>query len=412
MRHITVIGVGMGNVRTLTLEALFRLGQADVIFGGTRLIDNYRKYREELKSQLGIYMEDWKESQELIPEYRVRYLKEMLPEKDGEVVILASGDTGFYSLTRNLLAQLKEEVEVLPGISVLSYFSAKTGLSWDDAYIVNRHSVKESVLPAVLKNKKVFLLTVRDAGKICRELTDAGYGNCEVYIGTDLSYDTEQIICKKANEVAEDFTCTSLSVMMIVRCVQVNKAWFGIPDEEFIRGRAPMTKSEVRAVVLSKLRIAKEDIVYDIGAGTGSVTVEMAMQASKGHVYAIEVEEENAKELIPANLKRFGIENVTTVCGMAPEVLEQKKLEKPDKAFIGGTKGNLRRTLNWLFAKNAQIRIVATAVTIETIAELAAYAKEQELQMDICQLNVAKGEKAGASHLMRGANPVYVVVLE
>ncbi|MCI8661330.1 MAG: precorrin-6Y C5,15-methyltransferase (decarboxylating) subunit CbiT [Lachnospiraceae bacterium] len=180
-------------------------------------------------------------------------------------------------------------------------------------------------------------------------------------------------------------------------------------DEEFIRGRVPMTKSEVRAVSISKLELAEGEIVYDIGAGTGSVAVEMAMTTRCGHVYAVEYKKE-ACELIRRNREHFHVDNLTVVEGEAPGILEG--MPGPDKVFIGGSKGKLQEIFDWIWNKNPDTRVVINAATLETLASVSAYLQEHKMEAEIVCVQVAKARKLGDYHLMEGQNPVYIVTIE
>lgn len=180
-------------------------------------------------------------------------------------------------------------------------------------------------------------------------------------------------------------------------------------DEEFIRGRVPMTKSEVRAVSISKLEPTEGDIVYDIGAGTGSVAVEMALTTRCGHVYAVEYKKE-ACELIRRNREHFHVNNLTVVEGEAPGVLEG--IPGPDKVFLGGSKGKLREILDWIWNKNPGTRVVVNAAALETLAAVSAYLREHRMEAEIVCVQVARARRLGEYHLMEGQNPVYIVTIE
>ena len=182
----------------------------------------------------------------------------------------------------------------------------------------------------------------------------------------------------------------------------------GIADEAFTRADVPMTKQEIRSVTLSKLQLTKGAVVWDIGSGSGSVSVECALQAACGHVYAIE-KESDAVALTRANMEKFGVCNMTVVEGMAPEALAD--LPAPTHAFIGGSTGNLKEIVELLLAKNPHVRIVANAVTMETAAELSEAAKPFSYS-DICCVNVSRGRKMGRYHLMTAQNPVYIVTMQ
>ena len=181
----------------------------------------------------------------------------------------------------------------------------------------------------------------------------------------------------------------------------------GIPDDAFVRGKTPMTKEEVRSVSLSKMRVCRDSVIYDIGAGTGSVAVEAALQADMGHVYAVEMKEESA-QLIEKNRRKFGADNLTIIRGMAPEAL--KELPAPDIVFIGGSKGHLNEIIETVCQKNPKARIVINAITLETLSEAVACCQNKKhLDDEIVQVQISKSDKIGNYHMMKGQNPVYII---
>lgn len=179
-------------------------------------------------------------------------------------------------------------------------------------------------------------------------------------------------------------------------------------DDVFIRGDVPMTKSEVRAVTLSKLELYQNAVIYDVGAGTGSISVEAAMLMTGGHVYSIEHKQE-AIDLICQNKEKFKVHNLTVVGKKAPEAFEG--LEAPTHAVIGGSSGNMVSILEQLLAKNPKIRIVINVIALETLAEVVSWIKSQRIDAEIVSVTVARARKAGSYHLMQGQNPVYIITL-
>lgn len=180
-------------------------------------------------------------------------------------------------------------------------------------------------------------------------------------------------------------------------------------DECFIRGKIPMTKSEVRAISLSKLELKRDSIIYDIGAGTGSVSVEAALAAPEGHVYAFEQKEEGC-DLIRQNRQQFGITNLTVIPGKAPESI--LGIPAPDRVFLGGTGGNLEEILDLVRRLNPQVRIVINMVSLETLAQITDYLKKNDLAAEIVSVQIARARQLGGYHLMEGLNPVYVITIE
>ncbi len=184
----------------------------------------------------------------------------------------------------------------------------------------------------------------------------------------------------------------------------------GIPDGLFARGSAPMTKEEVRALTISKLRLRGDEVVYDIGAGTGSIAVECALLARDGKVYAIERESE-ALGLIEANKGLFGVENLEVVRGEAPEAL--KSLPQPDRVVIGGSGGRLREILEAVGDKlKSGSRIVINSVTLETLHTSVEVLERMGMGVEVTQVIIAKGEKVGGVRLFRALNPIHIIVGE
>ncbi|MCR4939185.1 MAG: precorrin-6Y C5,15-methyltransferase (decarboxylating) subunit CbiT [Treponemataceae bacterium] len=180
----------------------------------------------------------------------------------------------------------------------------------------------------------------------------------------------------------------------------------GIPDEDFIRDKVPMTKEEVRVISISKLRLTESSVVYDIGSGTGSVAVEIARLSPSIEVYAVEIKEE-AVSLIKRNGEKFCCQNLHVVNVLAPDGLE--KLPPPTHAFIGGSKGRLQEIMTFLKEKNPRVRIVLTAVSLETVAEMQSLLEKFNVtDAELVQVSVSRTEKLGGYHLFKANNPVFI----
>lgn len=180
-------------------------------------------------------------------------------------------------------------------------------------------------------------------------------------------------------------------------------------DEWFIRGDVPMTKSEVRAVSVSKLELPCDGVLYDVGAGTGSVAIEASRLLTEGRVYAVERNPE-ALSLIAENRARFQADNVTVVCGEAPKALEG--LERPSHVFLGGSGGQMEKILKEILERNPAVRIVANVIALESLCEILNLAGRYGLETEVVSVQVARARKTGAYHLMQGQNPVYVIAME
>ncbi|MFW5976740.1 MAG: precorrin-6Y C5,15-methyltransferase (decarboxylating) subunit CbiT [Bacillota bacterium] len=181
----------------------------------------------------------------------------------------------------------------------------------------------------------------------------------------------------------------------------------GIPDEKFIRKNVPMTKEEIRIITISKLRIRDDSIIYDIGAGTGALTVEAAIRAGKGKVYAVEKEIERSK-LIARNVSKFNLENVKVITGEAPSAL--KELPPADRIIIGGSGGKLKPILNQIDKKLATDgRIVINAVTLDTLVEIYDLFNKLDYDFDICNIAVTRGKDIAGYKMLKALNPVYII---
>lgn len=222
-------------------------------------------------------------------------------------------------------------------------------------------------------NGRLFALVGGERGinDLCRTLTAGGLGGVTVSVGQRLGYPDERIVCGTAAELAEG-AYAPLSVALIENPHPDAVVTPGLPEDAFLRSAegmpvVPMTKSEVRAVCLSKLRLTERSVCWDIGAGTGSVSVEMALQAKRGQVCAVE-RREDAAALLGQNRERFSLENLQVVCGSARR---PAPVCRAYPRFIGGSAGNMREIVALLLARNPRVRIVATAVSLESVAELS-----------------------------------------
>lgn len=393
-QKISLVGIGMGAEKTLTLEGKKALNAAELLIGAKRMTEAVQK-----------------PGQMVLHEYRSEKIVEYIREhpKYRTVAIALSGDVGFYSGAKKLIDQLDGNVEVICGISSVVYFMSKIGLSWDDAKIVSAHGRNCNLISLIRHNPKVFSILGTEDGVavLASRLVYYGMGDVTLYVGENLSYENEKIFHDKAANLTE-YRGDALSV--VTACNEKAtpmSAVHGISDGEFLRGKAPMTKEEVRTVSLSKLRLSEDSVCYDVGAGTGSVSVEMALRAWMGQVYAIE-KKEDALALLKENKKKFAVDNLAIIPGVAPEAMTE--LPAPTHAFIGGSSGNMQDIINLLLEKNPKVRIVINCITLETVTEAMNAIRDFGLEdVDIVQLAAARSKSIGRYHMMMGENPIYII---
>lgn len=398
-RRVSLVGIGMGSAETMTGEASRTCREADLLIGAKRMTEAVRQ-----------------EGQQIFCAYRAEEILEYIKEHPQyeNVAVVLSGDVGFFSGAKDFLGHVKEqeenlEVRVIPGISSLVYFCAKLHVPWEKVKAISVHGREEGLVSGVREHPMVFALAggKNQIAELCKRLTAYGFGDCEIAVGERLSYPEERIFQGNVREFCELET-DSLAVFLIWnRRAERHEVVCGIPDEQFCRGKVPMTKEEVRSISISKLRLWKGAVIYDVGAGTGSVAVEMALQAPDGVVYAVEKNEE-AVALLGKNRVAFAVDHLKIVHGKAPEALEN--LPAPTHVFIGGSSGNLKEILDIVRKKNKAVRVVINAITLETVTEALTYLKEQEISgAEVVSVQTARAREVGRYHMMTGQNPVYVI---
>ena len=395
--RVNIVGIGPGNPDLLTGEARQAIAASNILLGDKRMLsafaDSSKKVYDTIKTSA-------------IAEVAAK----ADPAKD-VLAVLVSGDVGFFSLAKTISGKLPDcECVRYCGISSLVYFASKLQLSWDDAKIVSMHGRDQNLVAAVAQNKKVFSLTGGDHSPqaLCKQLCEHGLGQVLVYVGENLSYPEEKITQGTAEEISA-LSFPSLSVMMLLNdeanCFEPTV--HGLADDLFMRSKVPMTKQEVRSVSMSKLMPKATDVIYDIGAGTGSCSVELALIAKQGKVWAFE-RNPVAVELLGKNKELFGLTNLDVIAGEALENI--KAMPAPDCVFVGGSGGDLCEMLDVIYAKNSKCRIVINAITVETLAQVAAYYKEHpDYSLEIVNVFVARSKKLGSYNLMMAQNPVYVM---
>lgn len=397
MLRVNIVGIGPGNPELLTGAAIKAIKESNILIGDKRMLAAFAEADKKIYDTI--------KTADI-----VEIAASANPEKD-VLAVLVSGDVGFFSLAKTISGKLPDcECVRYCGISSLVYFAAKLQLSWDDAKIVSMHGRKQNLIAAVAENKKVFSLTGGEhtPQMLCAQLCEHGLDDVQVYVGENLSYPEEKITVGTAAEISKQ-NFPSLSVMMVIneQIAKYQPVVHGLADELFTRSKVPMTKQEVRSVSMSKLMPKATDKIYDIGAGTGSCSVELALLANKGQVWAFERNPE-AVALIHKNKDLFGIENLEVIAGEALENI--KNMPAPDCVFVGGSGGDLCEMLDIIYAKNSDCRVVINAITIETLAEVADYYKKhQDYSLEIVNVCVARSRKLGSYNLMIAQNPVYVM---
>lgn len=396
--NVTLIGMGSGQPENLTLQGLAALRQADLILGARRLLAVLPAGCTENRAAA----------------YRPDEVAELLQTSGAEnAVLVYSGDTGFYSGASSMMEKLEAlgvRARVLPGLSSIQLLAAALGRPWQGWNLVSAHGRTCDPVAECMQGRPTFFLTggSEDPATLCAQLAAEGFGDVQGAVGQCLGTPEEKLFRGSVKELAAG-RFNSLSVLLVEAVEGLPRRAPGLPDEAFERGDVPMTKQEVRAAVLAKLAVRPEDILWDVGAGTGSVSVELALAAPRGRVYAVECRPEGCA-LIKANREKFRTRNLVLVEGLAPDALSD--LPAPDAVFIGGSKGSLAAIVDAALDKNPDARICVSAIALESLSAAVAALTAKGRTVQVSQIAVSRAKAVGGLHLMMAQNPIYLITGE
>lgn len=396
--NVTLIGMGSGQPENLTLQGLAALRQADLILGARRLLAVLPAGCTENRAAA----------------YRPDEVAELLQTSGAEnAVLVYSGDTGFYSGASSMMEKLEAlgvRARVLPGLSSIQLLAAALGRPWQGWNLVSAHGRTCDPVAECMQGRPTFFLTggSEDPATLCAQLAAEGFGDVQGVVGQCLGTPEEKLFRGSVKELAAG-RFNSLSVLLVEAVEGLPRRAPGLPDEAFERGDVPMTKQEVRAAVLAKLAVRPGDILWDVGAGTGSVSVELALAAPRGRVYAVECRPEGCA-LIKANREKFRTRNLVLVEGLAPDALSD--LPAPDAVFIGGSKGSLAAIVDAALDKNPDARICVSAIALETLSAAVAALTAKGRTVQVSQIAVSRAKAVGGLHLMMAQNPIYLITGE
>jgi precorrin-6Y C5,15-methyltransferase (decarboxylating) len=337
------------------------------------------------------------------------------------LVMLASGDPLFYGVARYLCEKLgKDRFEVLPHVSSMQLAFARVKESWDEAYLTNLATQPISKVVSRIRSAEkagVFTTDSEPPQHLAQALVDQGIDYFTAYVCENLGSRDECVTRGTLAEIAKQ-TFSSLNVMILVRLPNVpdrparmvGKRLFGNPDECFQQSRPKrglLTPSEVRSIALAEMDLGPASIVWDVGAGSGSIAIESAQLAPQGQVYAIEMDPEDYNLLVE-NSRTFGTDNVQPVLGEAPAAWHD--LPAPDAIFVGGTG---RAVVGLVEAAWERLRpggrIVVSIAALDnlTSAEQALRAKSCDPQ--ILMINLSRGQQQLDSLRLEAANPSFLL---
>jgi len=402
-RQVHITGITGSDASCLPPSTINIIKNAELLFGGERLLTLFPHFAGQkvaIKNNLG-------EVAQLI--------KENMGKK--RIVVLASGDPGFHGIASYLATKLgKEALEIIPALSPLQLAFARIKESWGDAVLASVHSRPiDEVVGLVRRSRKVCLLTDdhNTPSMVAAALKKAGVDNRRAYVCQDMGSKEEAVFEADLYElIGRDFS--PLNVMIIVKKEPTEEEppqpLFGLPDDTFTRrmpGKGLITKREVRAVSLASLRLTPQSTVWDIGAGSGAVSIEAASLASLGSVYAVEKDAESVA-IIRENIAGFGRDNITVVEAEAPEGLDA--LPQPDAVFIGGSGSRIEGILDTVCRRLKEGgRIVINAATLENLQAAISGLKNNSYIAEIALVNIATSRDIAGLTRFEALNPVFVI---
>lgn len=403
--RVYIIGIGDDGLEGLTTSARERIDQAELIFGSPHTLEALGEVAGE-RAPVSIDLDRMVQRIESAPHQRI--------------VLLATGDPLFYGTARYLVQRLgKENCEVVPSVSTMLLAFARVKESWDEAYLADlaNHPLGR-VVDKVRLAEKAGLFTTESVppAAVAQALLDQKIDYFTAYVCENLGSPDERVTQGDLTEVArQEFS--PLNVLILLRKPEPpdrptemrGRRLFGNPDLAFLQTqphRGLLTPAEVRAIALAELDLGRESIVWDVGAGSGSVAIEAAQIAQQGAVYAIEMDPED-HQLIVANAQRFGVTNLKPVLGQAPEAWE--KLPAPDAVFVGGTGRAVGRIAELAHERlKPGGRIVVQVSSIENIAAVRT-ALSRAADVAVRMVQVSRGVYQLERMRFESLNPTFLI---
>lgn len=395
---IYVIGAGVEGQEGFSKRSLDVIAATDLMMGSERLLDLFPDFKGE----------------KMVINHNLSGMVERLNKVDGDVVVLASGDPLFFGVGRYLMRNLSsKKLEFIPNVTSVQFAFAKIKEPWDDSIFVSVHGrgIPEAV-DRILANDKAAVLTdeKNTPEKIAQEMIKRGRDGYDAWLCENLGASDEQITKTDVKGLLK-IEASPLNVLILIKRYETNDEvplpLFGIPDDKFAHARKLITKEEVRVLTLAKLRLHPGLIFWDIGAGSGSVSIEADRLMSEGKVYSVERNQE-CVDHIKKNMASFSARNMVLIEEEAPNGLED--IPDPDRVFIGGSGGNL-----WQILETVDRRlkpdgiIVLNSITLDTMTAATEFFDNAGYHVEISTVNIARTKPLSDYKMFEALNPVSIM---
>lgn len=401
-RALVLVGIGDDGCASLTSRAMNAVMEAAVLVGGERQLEFFPQFQGEritLKNGLVPALD------------RVAALAE-----EQNVCVLASGDPLFFGIGSLVIKRLgAEHVEVLPQPSSMQWAFARAGLKWDDAAFLSLHGRSaEGFLTRLKSQSKVAIFTDEKSTPpvLAQRMVEHGETGWVAWVCENLGGIDERV---RRFDMADLASCQDVGPLNVLLLVRNDPAWrapcaISFLHEDAFAKRMPkkglITKREVRLLSLAAMGIRPDSVVWDVGAGSGSLSIEAALLAPEGRVYAIEVDPEGV-EICRENVRAHAVDNVRVIAGRAPDALAD--LEAPDAVFVGGSKGSMEEIITVALDRlKPEGRLVVNAITLENVSETYQSLRRLGLVPEVTLLQVSRAEPLAHYLRYEALNPIQI----
>jgi precorrin-6Y C5,15-methyltransferase (decarboxylating) len=429
VNKIHVIGIGFRPLEKRASDAVLR---SEAVLVNSRLLEVFKGYSEyeQVKDRILVHGSVYETLDYIVDNYRKK-----------KIVLLAAGDPMFFGIGRLIIEKLgQDDVIVYPDLSSVQVAFSRVRETSNNALFISLHGGPDPAkrrkmeheiteVPYLLqKHHKVAILTdkVNTPEKIAKEIQKASIAcrgdvpspspsAIKIYVCEKIGYDDEKVTEGTAEEISQQ-TFQHPNVVIVTvgagssrpdACIPDYK--FGLKESEIAHSRGLITKDEVRAVTIHKLRLPEQGVLWDIGAGSGSVSIEASRICPGLRIFAVEKKEEQIQH-INGNKASFHATNIKTVKGEAPDILED--LPDPDRVIIGGSGGSLRDIVNAATVNITSGIIVINATTIETLNEAVQSLENTGMNVDVCEVSISRSKLVGQKKHMSALNPIFIITGE